>query len=231
MENYFKYKRHIIMDGKQIDIYPSSVPNSPVVYLNTFSNEGDGIYKRLCEMGCEQFSLVAVSSLKWDNDMSPWDIPPIVKGDTPCTGGADEYLRFLTDKILPKAEEYIEGGISWRAIAGYSLAGLFAVYSIYRTNVFARAASMSGSLWFPDFKEYVFTHKMMINPDCIYFSLGDTECKTQNIYLKTVKDNTEAIYTFYKSKGVDAAFQLNQGNHFKNIAERTAAGIKWILEK
>lgn len=34
-------------------------------------------------------------------------------------------------------------------IAGYSLAGLFALYALYKTDVFTRVASMSGSLWFP----------------------------------------------------------------------------------
>lgn len=231
MKNDSIDKCQFIMDTKQIDVYPSRAPNSPIIYLNTFLEEGDGIYKILSKMGCEKFTLVAVSSLDWDNDMSPWDIPPIAKGDTPCTGGADEYLGFLINKILPKVEGYIQGGISWRAITGYSLAGLFAVYSMYRTNVFARAASISGSLWFPDFKEYVFLHEMMVRPDCIYLSLGDMECKTKNPYLKTVQENTQTIYDFYKSKGIDTMFQLNKGNHFKNIAERTALGIKWILEK
>ena len=161
----------------------------------------------------------------------PLNIPPISKDDTPCTGGADEYLKFLTDKIMPQVEENIQDGISWRAIAGYSLAGLFAIYSVYRTGIFTRAASMSGSLWFPDFKEYVFTHEMMIQPDCVYLSLGDKEYKTKNPHLKTVQENTEAVFEFYKSKEIDVVFHLNKGNHFKDIDKRTTAGIKWILEQ
>ena len=231
MENYFINKRQLFIEGKQVDIYPSPVPDSPVIYLNTFSRESDAIYKILREKGCEHFSLAAVSSLDWDKDMSPWAIPPISAGDTPCSGGANKYLKLLIDKILPKAEENIQGGISCRAIAGYSLAGLFAVYSMYCTDVFTRAASVSGSLWFPGFKEYVFSHEMAVWPDCLYFSLGNKERRTKNPYLKTVQDNTEAIFEFYKNKGVDTVFELNQGNHFKNAAERTASGIKWILEK
>ena len=64
------------------------------------------------------------------------------------------------------------GAPRWRGIAGYSLAGLFAVYALYRTDVFARAASVSGSLWFPGFREYVFSHTPLCRPDCVYFSLG-----------------------------------------------------------
>ena len=224
-------KRQFIANGKQVDIYPSSAPDSPVVYLNTYSDEGDGIYKILCETGCENFTLVSISSLEWDKDMSPWDIPPISKDDTPCTSGADEYLDFLIGGIMPRAEEEIQGGISWRAVAGYSLAGLFTLYSMYRTDVFTRAASMSGSLWFPDFKEYVSSHEMTTHPDCVYLSLGDKESKTRNPYLKTVRERTEEVFKFYKSKNINTVFQLNQGNHFKDIDKRTAAGIKWILEQ
>lgn len=43
----------------------------------------------------------------------------ISAGDTPCTGGADEYLELLTGEIIPRAEAQIAGDISWRGIAGY----------------------------------------------------------------------------------------------------------------
>ena len=119
----------------------------------------------------------------------------------------------------------------WRGLAGYSLAGLFAVYSLYRADCFSRIASMSGSLWFPDFKEYVFSHEMKRIPEHLYLSLGDRECQTRNRYLKNVQINTEEINTFFMQKGIDTVFQLNPGNHFKNAVQRTAAGIAWMLSK
>ena len=90
-------------------------------------------------------------------------------------------------------------------------------------------ASISGSLWFPDFKAYVFKHSMKKTPDRIYLSLGDTEAKTKNLTLKTVQNSTEEIFEHYKSLGVDVAWELNPGNHFKNAALRTAKGIMAIL--
>ena len=52
----------------------------------------------------------------------------------PCTGGADDYLQLLTKEIIPTAEKEVGGVPRWRGIAGHSLAGLFALYSIYRTD-------------------------------------------------------------------------------------------------
>lgn len=139
---------------KQVDVYPGATPDSPVIYLNTFSNAVNSVYQKLMALGCPDFSPVAISKLKWDHDMTPWYMGPISKRDTPCTGGADDYLKLLLNEIMPEAEKAIPGTPAWRGIAGYSLAGLFAMYSLYKTNVFARVASMSGPFWFEGFPEF-----------------------------------------------------------------------------
>ncbi len=215
--------------GKRIDVYPSASRDRPVIYLNTVSGEGAEVWKALRGMECPDFTLVSISRLKWDHDMSPWDIPPISRKAAPCTGGADDYLRLLVDEIVPRAEETTQGMVPWRGLAGYSLAGLFALYSLYRTDIFSRIASVSGSLWFPGFKEYVFSHDMKRAPTCLYLSLGDQEWKTRNPYLKSVQANMEEIYDFYRQRGLNASFHLNSGNHFSDAVQRTASGISWIL--
>ncbi len=217
--------------SKKIEVYQSTSRNRPIIYLNTVSGEGVQVYKALQNMGCPDFTLVSISNLEWDHDMAPWDIPPISKDDTPCTGGADEYLQLLLSEIMPEAEKTMQGEVMWRGLAGYSLAGLFALYSLYHTDIFSRVASMSGSLWFPNFKEYVFSHEMKQPPTHLYLSLGDKEFKTRNPFLKSVQANTEAISALYQQKGIDTIFQLNPGNHFKNAVQRTTSGIAWILKQ
>ena len=214
---------------KGVDIFPSTETTAPTIYLNTFSGEGQKIYEAARAANYPQFALVAISDLDWNHDMAPWDRPAAFKNGEPFIGGADDYLRLLVEEIMPRAEKELSGPPAWRGIAGYSLAGLFALYAIYRTDVFSRVGCMSGSLWFPGFKEYVFSHEPKRRPDCIYFSLGDKEAKTRNPILKTVQENTEEIQAFYRSKGIDTVFQLNPGNHFVQGIERTIAGIQWLL--
>ncbi|MBD5148098.1 MAG: alpha/beta hydrolase, partial [Oscillibacter sp.] len=149
----------------------------------------------------------------------------------PFTGGADDYLRLLTGEILPRVEKDLMGIPAWRGIVGYSLAGLFALYAVCQTDIFSRAGSISGSLWFPELKKYIFTHKPKLRPDCVYFSLGDKESKTRNPILKSVQQDTEEICDFYRTTGIDTVFQLNPGNHYDHAAERTAAGIAWLLSR
>ena len=216
-------------DNKTISIFPCSESESPVIYLNTFLDEGQKVYEAAQAAGCPPFTLVAISDLEWNHDMVPWDSPPAFKNAEPCTGGADDYLRLLTEEIIPTAEKGIAGVPCWRGIAGYSLAGLFALYAIYQTDLFSRVGSISGSLWFPGMKEYIFSHEPTCWPGCMYFSLGDKESKTRNQVLRNVRQNTEEIQSYCAARGMDTVFQLNPGNHYNHAAERTAAGIFWLL--
>ncbi len=114
-------------------------------------------------------------------------------------------------------------------IAGYSLGGLFALYACYNCNAFDRAASMSGSLWFPGFRDYALSHPMKKTPDRIYLSLGDAEAKAKDPALKTVRKCTEEIVGYYKMLGLDVTWVLNPGGHFRDPDLRTAKGIMAIL--
>lgn len=220
-----------ITNGKTVTIFSCAESESPIIYLNTFSGERQEVFEAVQATGCQPFTLVAISDLDWNHDMVPWDSPPAFKNSEPCTGGADDYLRFLTRDIIPTVEKEINGVPRWRGIAGYSLAGLFALYAIYQTDLFSRVGSMSGSLWFPGMKDYIFSHAPKCWPDCVYFSLGDKESKTRNPVLQYVRKNTEEIQAFYQGKGIDTTFQLNPGNHYNHAVERTAAGLCWLLSR
>ena len=221
----------VTIRNKFVNTFLNAEPGAPIIYLNTASGEGQKVFEAAQATSCKPFTLVTISDLDWNHDMAPWDSPAAFKKGEPFTGGADDYLRLLVEEIIPRAEKELAGPPAWRGIAGYSLAGLFALYAIYQTDVFSRVGCMSGSLWFPGFKEYIFSHEPKRQPDCIYFSLGDKEAKTRNPVLKTVQENTEEIRAFYQSKGIDTVFQLNPGNHFVQGIERTVAGIQWLLSK
>lgn len=215
--------------GKTVTLFPAGVPDAPLLCLNTFGQEGQQVLAAARAAGCPPFTLVAVSGLDWDHDMAPWDCPPVFRSSTPCTGGADDYLQLLTREILPRAEAQLPGPPRWRGIAGYSLAGLFALYALYRTDRFCCAASVSGSLWFPGFRAFVAAHQPLRRPDRLYFSLGDREHRTRSPLLQTVRQNTEELSAYYQGQGIPTVFQLNHGTHATQPAQRTAAGLQWLL--
>ena len=102
-----------------------------LVVLNAFEDEGKGAVDELTKMGRMDFDLLCVGGIEWNRDLSPWSCEPIMPGEEPFAGGADEYLRTLTDSILPEAVRRIGGVPAHVGIAGYSLAGLFALYANY----------------------------------------------------------------------------------------------------
>ena len=203
--------------------------NIPVIILNTYGNEGKEVFERCNKIQTKDFILIAISNLDWDNDMTPWFAPKLNNNDKDCLGKADDYL-----KIIPETKKYIENElnekISYYAIAGYSLGGLFAIYSAYRTNLFSRIASASGSFWYPNFIEFVNKNKISENIDKIYFSLGNKESKVRNEVLATVEENTKKLEQMYKLQEIKTIYEENDGNHFKDAELRMAKGIKWILQ-
>ena len=222
-------KEKFNIKDKEITLYKSTDKNAPLIVFNTFEGDGEDVYQALQNMGCTSINLLVVGNIDWNHDMSPWYMPSIYSKEKSFSGGADEYLRLLIDEILSKAKELIEGVPKFTGIAGYSLAGLFAVYATYKTDVFDRVASMSGSLWFSDFIEYCKRNDCRKLPDKIYFSLGDKEANTRNPVLKTVQDKTIELSEYFKNLGSEVIFELNPGNHFTDTILRSAKGIKAIL--
>ena len=146
----------IKINDKNVEIFSnnSNFKELPVVILNTYGNEGKDVWDKCTYLKCKEFILVAISNLDWNNDMTPWFAPKLNKNDVDCLGKADDYIKLLINKIIPQVEEYIDNKLKikaeYYAIAGYSLGGLFAVYSAYKTDIFTKIASASGSFWFPN---------------------------------------------------------------------------------
>lgn len=218
------------IDGRQVTVR-SEGAGGPVVYLHVFMGDGAEVWQACRDRGCPDFTLASIGNLAWDDDMSPWDCPPLTRDDTPCGGKAPQQLARLTDAVIPKVEALLSRPPAYSALAGYSLAGLFALWALYRTDRFARVASASGSLWFPGFLDFARENSFARTPDCAYLSLGSKEHKTPNRMLRTVKDNTLAFRDLLQQRGVPCTFESNPGNHFVHTEQRMAAGIAWMLAR
>ena len=76
----------------------------------------------------------------WNRDLSPWQAPPLVRTQPPFQGGAPETLACLTHDLLPALERAEGIRPRSRAIMGYSLGGLFALFSLIESDAFVAAA-------------------------------------------------------------------------------------------
>ena len=213
----------------KIHVYGDTTRCLPVVYVHTFENQGREIWNESCKMQARQHVLVEIDGLDWDNYLAPWPTEQLFKNNPPMRGRAGEWLRLLEGEVIPAVEAQLH--VTHRVIAGYSLAGLFALWSAYNTGIFAGVVACSGSFWYPDFTSYVQTHDFVTPPSCIYFSLGDKETRLKNPVLNTVEERTRWLCEHYSSMGINTVFQLTNGNHYQQPAWRTARGITWALRQ
>ncbi len=202
---------------------------SPLLILHCFSEEEEAVVKLLKGKEYFSFPLLCINNLDWQKDMCPWDSPALIKNEKDFIGGADVYLSLLEKEIIPKAVEILGEEPSYYALAGYSLAGLFALYAGYRSSLFSRIASVSGSLWYPDFVSFAKEKKMLSKAERLYLSLGTEEAKTKHAVLSTIERKTRELVEHYQSSGYCVNFELNPGNHFCEVEKRIEKGIRWIM--
>ena len=125
----------------------------------------------------EPFALAGLVVEDWNRDLSPWEAPPVF-GKEPFGNGAAATLAYIEGQLVPLALERC--GLPSDApviLGGYSLAGLFALWSGYRTDAFAAIAAVSPSVWFPGWIGFAESHDPLAQ--CIYLSLGDREEKAK----------------------------------------------------
>lgn len=221
------------MDLPKVELYQDDHvrPDTPIVVIHTFGDRGEKTWAEMEACGCSPCVLAAVTIEKWEETLSPWPAPKVFKGECDFGDGADRYIETLTSHILPDIRNRTGIAEGPCHIAGYSFAGLFALYSLYKTDAFTSAASVSGSLWFPGFTEFAAENPLKRMPRRLYMSLGDKESNTRNEVMRKVGERTEGLFRHYQSLGIDCAFELNQGNHFQDAEKRLVNGIRWILEK
>lgn len=222
------------MNKKTVTIWKPQSPSAhsaslPVIYLNAFQGNGSDVWAACQELDCPPFVLVTIGGLDWNRELSPWECDGTMRDSEPFAGGAFVYLDELLGRIVPEAEASLPVPPAWRGIAGYSLAGLFALWSLWQTDAFGRAASASGSLWFPNFVDYTAKTSCAGSPQSVYLSLGKKETKTPNRMMRHVLDDTRAMEKLLHDRGIDTTLELNPGNHFAETDLRMARGIKWIL--
>lgn len=164
--------------------------------------------------------LVAVEVNNWNHDLSPWAAPAVF-GNEAFGNGATETLSEILKLCEDASRRYY--------IGGYSMAGLFSLWAVCKTDKFAGVAAASPSVWFPGFLEYL--KKQKIQSKYIYLSLGDKEEKTRNSVMAQVGSCIRTGYTWMKKEGICCTLEWTRGGHFKEPGIRTARAFAWVLKQ
>ncbi len=199
-------------------------PDADTVLIQPVDNHDlEGIVnevERIKQLSGKDFCLVAIKVDNWNSDLSPWEALAVFGNESfggKAAAALDEVLKLTCD---PSKTYYI---------GGYSLAGLFAIWAAYQTDVFKGVAAASPSVWFPGFSDYMAERKLCANS--VYLSLGDREEKTRNPVMATVGDNIRKAHELLKAQGVNTVLEWNPGNHFKDPDIRMAKGFEWVIKQ
>jgi len=166
------------------------------------------------------FQLVAFKVNNWQTELTPWEAPAVF-GKVGFGNHAMDTLRLIVDELLPKiAYKHV-------ILGGYSLAGLFALWASYNTDVFDGIVAASPSVWYPGWTDYTETHTPKTST--IYLSLGNKEERTKNPVMALVGDCIRLQHEVLSQQGINTVLEWNEGNHFKDSDLRMAKGFAWVM--
>ena len=206
--------------GKQVWVYQTTEKPEWVIIQPVDEHDMKGLDEEVAylkEHTANTFTLVAFRISNWNVELSPWAAPAVF-GREDFGDGAAKTLCYVLDELVSrfKGNRYCLGG--------YSLAGLFALWSGYQTDVFSSIVGASPSVWFPRWIEYADSHQMKASR--VYLSLGDKEPKAKNPVMARVGECIEQMHNLLECEKM---LEWNEGNHFKDNAIRTAKGLAWAV--
>lgn len=190
----------------------------PVGDHNTVEIEEE--YSEIARLTGTDFLFLAVNVDDWNYDLSPWRAAAVF-GNEDFGNGASSTLEFIKAQCCDRNRRYY--------IGGYSLAGLFALWSAFQTDIFAGVAAASPSVWFPGFVPYMREHAIKSPVVCL--SLGDREAKTRNHLMSTVADCITQCRDILTEQNITCTLEWDPGNHFKDPGLRTAKAFAWVMKQ
>ncbi|MBQ9510645.1 MAG: esterase [Clostridia bacterium] len=176
--------------------------------------------------GTDDWCLASIKTENWNDDLSPWQTDAVF-GKQGFGGGARLTLDGVLN-IVEKLKTSLPAAVKKFFIVGYSLAGLFALWAAYQTNVFCGVAAVSPSVWFDGWTDY--SSQNEIKTKAVYLSLGDKEEKTKNPRMARVGDAIRTQYDVLSGAEVRCKLEWNSGNHFVESDRRVAKGVCWLID-
>jgi len=167
------------------------------------------------------FSAVIINDVDWNDDLTPWPAVGVFKKEKPFGGHAVRFLDKLTKEIVPEAERFLGVDKAERTIAGVSLSGLFAVWTGFNTDIFTNIISISGSLWYDGFVDWMNANTLSSNIKNVCMLLGEKEKNAKDKRMATVEERSQtAAEIMRKSNDVKVTFEIVEGTHFSPIMPR-----------
>ncbi|GFP75219.1 alpha/beta hydrolase [Clostridium fungisolvens] len=217
--------------------YIESESSFPVVYVNGVNDirEIVGAIEPYFYKDCPPFILVNIQPKNWNDDYTPWAAKGIARDGEDFGGKADNYIETLLYKIKPYIDTNYRTKSDYKnnVLLGYSLGGLLSLYALYSCACFGKVGSLSGSLWYEEWIEYMSLNNPYNKDAKVYLSLGIKESKSRNPRMANVGVCTEKAFEMLQkqlSSEENVKLEWNNGGHFTEITERFIKAILWLVK-
>lgn len=183
--------------------------------------------------GTAPFCLIAVPTEDWDADLAPWPAPNIWRGEPDFGSGAADYISRICSEIIPSAEAAYPLDPARRCIAGYSLAGLAAIYALYVSEAFCGAAGVSASLWYDGFTDYMRLHEPFRKDVRVYLSYGRKEPDTKNVRVAQIGERMREAHDILSGILLpdDLRLDVNNGGHGSDTEMRVCRALTFLMRR
>lgn len=209
----------------------------PVVYMNGEEEIDETIIDYLeskFNLEIEEFIMVGIKSNNWNDDFTPWPAKSLSKKTDSFNGEALNYIRFIENNLKPFIDKNYKTkkDPSNTAIIGYSLGGLVSLYSIYISKIFGKIGTLSASLWYDGWIEFMNKNTPLNKSIKIYMSLGKKEELNRNKRMASVGECTRETNLILKNQIFfkdNIVLEWNEGGHFTDVSDRFKKALLWLM--
>ncbi len=203
----------------------TNATSSPLVYVidsleHPFCSEG---LVSLAQRLAVDIAIVPIAH--WGDALTPWPAAGLYRGERDFGGQGATTLERLVNEVAPAIEAAEGLRPASRAVCGYSLGGLFALYALTHGDFFEACACLSGSVWYEGWVEHLRAMDVDLTGRYAFLSLGTKERRAARPILKTVQDRMEQCADVLRARGCQVEYRLGPGNHMQHISERLEAGL------
>ena len=107
---------------------------------------------------------------------------------------------------------------------------MFAVWASFNTDAFINIISISGSLWYDGFVEWMKEQTPSPQLKTVCMLLGEKEKNSKEKRMATVEERTLAAANILRAKSqADVSFELVEGTHFSPIMPRLERAFEVVF--
>jgi predicted alpha/beta superfamily hydrolase/glyoxylase-like metal-dependent hydrolase (beta-lactamase superfamily II) len=164
--------------------------------------------------------------LKRERDCTP---PSEVHGSR--SGGAENFIRFFEDELIPTIDRDYRTIPGDRTIVGHSIGGLFGTYALFtHPDLFAKYLIVSPSLWYS--KDMIFQYEQEFAERNKTLNAAVFLCTGRDENPQMIRTTDEMIETLEERRyqGLRLAHLIPEGEHHRSVFPYAfTKGIRWLF--